>query len=210
MKLILRSLVFVFIISMFWSCNNSAKESREGKNEISKNQSFVIDDSGITVAWTAYKFTDKIAVTGTFDDYSIKKHSKSGSVENLLTKLRISIPTDSVDAMNAIRDFKLRSSFFDAFNTSTINGTILKVNESKGFVRLKMNKISKNIPFTYSLVNDTISIFTKLDLKKWKGEEALSRIERECVEHLKGVDGISKLWPEIDVEIKIPLRNTNN
>lgn len=201
-------MVFLLMILPFSSCNNSgnsARAARQEGNDVSKNESFSLDEAGLSLTWTAYKFTDKIAVSGAFEDYTIKSKNESGSIEKILANLEIAIPTESVDAKNAIRDFKLRSSFFEAFNTSSINGYILKVKAGEGLVKLKMNNIAQNIPFTYSLKNDTIVIFTHLDLKKWKGETAMAQIEKECVAHLKGKDGLPKLWPEVDVVIKLPV-----
>lgn len=148
-------------------------------------------------------------MSGTFEDYTITKENESGSIENILTKLRILIPTEYVDTGNAIRDFKLGTSFFEAFKTCSINGTVLNAKEGEGMIKLNMNNISLNTPFTYSFQKDTISLFTHLDLKRWNGDKALARIEKECVAHLEGVDHISKLWPDVDVLIKLPVNNNN-
>ncbi len=103
-------------------------------------------------------------------------------------------------------DFKLDTYFFKAFNTSEITGTILKTKEGEGVVKLKMNSTSKKIPFTYSLENDTIMLFTNLNFKKWKAEDALTTLNEECYELHKGPDSVSKLWPGVDVIIKLPVR----
>lgn len=176
--------------------------------EISKNEAYTLDDLGITIAWTAYKFTDKVGVSGTFEDYTLNKESVSGSVESILKKLKLSIPTECIDSGNAIRDFKLTTYFFEVFNTPSITGTILNAKEGEGIIRLKMNANSLKTPYTYSLQNDTIVLFTHLDLKRWKGEEALSTLNTECYELHKGTDGISKLWPDVDVTIKLPVNRT--
>lgn len=194
------------------ACNNS-RNSTSGANQnrevVSEHESYTLDNLGISMVWTAFKFTDKIAVSGTFEDFTINKKDVSGSIENILTKLKISTPTEAVDSGNAIRDFKLRTSFFKAFNTSSITGTILKAKEGEGTLKLKMNNISLNTPYTYSLQNDTIVLFSHLDLKKWKAEEALSLLNNECAAHLKGDDGISKIWPDVDVIIKLPVNKND-
>lgn len=209
MKISLNLIAILFFLFSLWSCDNSQKNqfTRQHEKSITENEIYNLDDLGISVAWTAYKFTDKIAVWGTFEDYTITKENESGSIERILTKLKISIPTECVDTGNAIRDFKLSTSFFEAFKTFSIDGTILNANDGEGTVKLKMNNISLNTPFTYSLQKDTISLFTHLDLKRWKGNEALARIEKECLAHLEGVDHISKLWPDVDVLIKLPVNN---
>jgi hypothetical protein len=211
MKPFLKFIGLLLLLSILWSCNNSKKKptaTMADSKEISKNEAYTLDDLGITIAWTAYKFTDKVGVSGTFEDYTLNKESVSGSVESILKKLKLSIPTECIDSGNAIRDFKLTTYFFEVFNTPSITGTILNAKEGEGIIRLKMNANSLKTPYTYSLQNDTIVLFTHLDLKRWKGEEALSTLNTECYELHKGTDGISKLWPDVDVTIKLPVNRT--
>ena len=68
-----------------------------------------------------------------------------------------------------------------------------------------MNRRSKKIPFTYTIEIDSIRLFTNLNLNHWKGEDALKTLNKECYELHKGTDGESKLWPDVDVVIKIPV-----
>lgn len=131
--------------------------------------------------------------------------TKSGSVENILQASRLSINTMSVNSDNNIRDPKLKESFFKIFHTDTIRGEILKANQNKGTLALEMNSITKNIPFSYSLKTDTIFISTTIDLKEWNGEEAISTLNKVCYDLHKGTDGISKLWPDVSVSIKLPV-----
>ena len=161
---------------------------------------------GITILWTAYKFTEKVGISGTFEDYAVYNDNVSNSIEGVLEKLKLSIPTECVDSGNAIRDFKLRTYFFQAFNTEIINGTIINAKGGEGIINLRMNNFSIDNPYTYVLRNDTIVILTHLDLKKWKGEEALTTLNKECYELHKGKNGISKLWPDVNVEIKLPVK----
>ncbi len=201
------------LLLMMWSCNNSGKNptfAMPEQKEVSQNQQYTIDDLGISIEWTAYKFTDKIGVSGTFQDYTLNQVSESTSIENILSKLQLSIPTESIDTKNAIRDFKLTTYFFKVFNTSKIVGTVVNAKEGEGIIKLAMNNISVNTPYTYSLENNTLELFTHLDLRKWKGEEALSTLNQECFELHKGADGISKLWPDVDVTIRLPVDGIQN
>ena len=175
------------------------------QNQFYKQLQYAIDTSGISILWTAYKFTNKTAVSGTFNTYTFENKKTSGTIETILKKSKLSISTSTVNSGNPIRDFKLDTYFFKAFNTSEIRGTITKVNKSKGLIDLKMNRTSKKIPFTYTIAKDTIRLFTNLNLSHWKGEEALKTLNTQCYEHLKSTDAISKLWPNVDVVIKIPV-----
>ncbi len=68
-----------------------------------------------------------------------------------------------------------------------------------------MNDISNDVEYDYTLKNDTLFLSTHLDLYNWKGEKALKSLNKECYELHAGLDGISKLWPDVDVTIKLPV-----
>ena len=198
---------FLLLCGMM-SCNNSEKKPSDktsSQNKYSELQKFTIDTSGLSILWTAYKFTSKLGVSGTFDTYTLDTKNTYGTVEEILNKAKLSITTASVNSNNAIRDFKLDTYFFKAFNTSEIIGTITKAKENEGLIDLKMNRRSKKIPFTYTIEIDSIRLFTNLNLNHWKGEDALKTLNEECYELHKGTDGESKLWPDVDVVIKIPV-----
>jgi len=211
MKRLAKYLIYLLVVYGMASCNNSDKKlsnTDSYKSQVSKQQHYTIDTSGISILWIAYKYTNRTGVSGSFKTYKFENKKASGTVENILKKSKLSIPTATVNSSNPIRDFKLNTYFFKAFNTSEIRGTIIKVKESEGVIDLKMNRISKQIPFTYSIEKDTIRLFTNLNLNYWNADEALKTLNTECYELHKGPDSISKLWPDVDVVIKIPVHKS--
>ncbi len=203
--------MYLLMVYGMTSCNNSDKKLPilgSDQNLFFKQQQYNINTSGISILWTAYKFTNKEAVSGTFNHYMFESKKASGTIEYLLNKSKLSIFTTSVNSNNPIRNFKLGTYFFKVFNTSEIRGIITKAKENEGIINLKMNHISKNIPFNYTIEKDTIRLFTNLNLTFWKAKEALNTLNTECYELHKGTDGISKLWPDVDVVIKIPVHKT--
>lgn len=129
---------------------------------------YAIDTSGISVLWTAYKFTDKLGVSGAFDDFKLTLVNKAESIEALLINSKIAIYTESVNSNSEIRDPKLRASFFKVFNTDTITGTIREIKDGKGRLYLGMNAIIKPIYCSYLVKNDTLILSTKIDLEHWE------------------------------------------
>ena len=210
MSQLIKKTIYLSFCLLIFSCNTSDKKKKNSiESETSpKSYAYAIDTAGISVMWTAYKFTDKVGVSGTFDYFTFINKKLSNSVENILNKSELAIHTASVNSGNAIRDFKLNTYFFETFNTSVITGTILNIKEGEGVTRVNMNKTSYKIPFTYALENDTIIVFTHLDLKHWKGEEALATLNKEYDELHKGTDSMSKFWPDIDVWVKLPVIKT--
>jgi hypothetical protein len=210
MTQLFKIIVYLSLGIFVFSCNNSEKNKTKSIKDKPSEQmySYTIDTTGIYVEWTAYKFTDKVGVPGTFDKISFDNKNASGSIESLLNKSQLSIQTASVNSNNTIRDPKINTFFFKTFNTPEIRGTILSAKKGEGVVKLYMNRISNETPFTYSIENDTIQLFTNLDLGYWNGEEAVTSLNTECYDLHKGSDGISKLWPDVDVFIKLPVRKT--
>tara|TARA_R110002012_G_scaffold160895_1_gene322885 strand:+ start:40380 stop:41036 length:657 start_codon:yes stop_codon:yes gene_type:complete len=200
------------LLLIFYSCQTSDKKKTDTIHEnMSINETkYAIDTSGVIIVWTAYKFTNKVGVSGSFKNYTLQGNNKSGSVETILNNLKLSILTESVDSKNTVRDFKLHTYFFKVFNTPTIRGTIINAKENQGFMKLDMNQNNLKVPYTYSIKNDTIELFTNLNLNNWNGEKALNALKKECYDLHTGEDGISKLWPDVDISIKLPLKKTNH
>ena len=161
--------------------------------------------SGTSLQRTANKFTNKLGASGTFDEFTLQLKTDSGSIDELLNDAEMTINKLSVNSGNEIWDPKLRTSFFKVFKTDTIFGKVIDVNNGKGELELKMNNRTNNKAFEYSLKNDTLLLSTHLDLPSWNGEEALQALNQECYELHIGTDGISKLWPDVDVVFKMPI-----
>lgn len=193
----------ILVLSIF-SCNDSGKKTSKDAI-VKKEYNYSIDTSGTTVSWTAYKFTNKIGVSGTFEAFEFETENKSGSIEALLEKSKIAINVSSINSKSEIRDAKLRDIFFKTFNTNTIEGEIIKAKSGKGALALKMNDITNNVDYNYIFKSDTLVLSTNLNLIEWKAKEALDTLNIACYDLHKGADGISKLWPDVAVEIKLPI-----
>jgi len=163
------------------------------------------DSSGLILQWTAYKFTEKLGVSGTFDDCSLKLKNDSGTIEELLADAELTLSTKSVNSNNELRDPKLRADFFNVFNTEIITARILSMNQGQGVLELKMNGMKNDVEYDYSNTNDTLILSTQLNLLLWEGKEAMDSLNRVCYDLHKGADGISKLWPDVAVSFKLPI-----
>ena len=157
--------IYYFIGLCLISCNGSDKKTK-ASTRVEKAYSYSIDTKGVLVNWTAYKFTEKIGVSGRFDSIKFYADKNLTSIEELLKSSKIAIKTSSVNSANVIRDAKLRGTFFSVFNTHTIEGEIVKVEGNSGVLALKMNSINNLVDYTYSYTKDTIFISTHFDLTK--------------------------------------------
>ena len=191
------------------SCNTFKKEKKEDSQTDEKialdKPVYYIDKLGSSIQWTAYKFTDKLGVSGTFDKYALHLATDSGSIEALLRNTEITINTGSVNSANVIRDSKLQTSFFKVFKTDTIFGNVIAASNGSGTLELKMNSHVNGTAFEYSIKNDTLILSANVDILRWKGRVALETLNKECYELHTGTDDISKLWPDVDVVFKLPV-----
>ncbi|UXP33344.1 YceI family protein [Reichenbachiella agarivorans] len=157
------------------------------------------------VKWTAFKLTERIGVSGTFDDLSVTAGGE-GSVDSLLVNGTFSINTSSVNSNEATRDPKIKASFFEPFNTPQITGKILSATGGRGTVELMMNDTTSAVPFTYISNDSTLVLTTSIDVTNWNGAAAIDSLNSVCELLHKGSDGVSKLWPDVVVQVTIPAK----
>lgn len=163
------------------------------------------DASAAKIKWTAFKFTERTGVSGTFNQVTVTPGTGS-SIDSLLTDGSFVIETESVNSNEATRDPKIRKSFFGVFNTPQITGKILSAKDGSGEVELMMNDTTGTVPFTYVTTDSTVVLTTSVDVSNWNGAPAIDSLNSVCSELHTGSDGISKLWPDVVVQVTIPAK----
>lgn len=199
MKSILnKSIIALMLIAITTSCGNSS----ENEKDTNSKKELTYLDAKTTIQWTAYKTTEKIGVKGTFNEFRIENKDKVSSIEEIINTTKFRIPTASVFSGNAPRDILIKTYFFGAMmNTDTIYGNFISAKDGKGQVAIKMNNVEFENNFTYSFKNDSLKINSTLLLDNWNGYTALSSLHEQCFDKHTGPDGVSKTWPDVDLEI---------
>ena len=199
MKSILnKSIIALMLIAITTSCGNSSEKEKDTNSK--KELTYL--DAKTTIQWTAYKTTDKIGVKGTFNYFESENKDKASSIEEIISTTKFKIPTSSVFSGNAPRDVLIKTYFFGAMmNTDTIYGSFSSAKDGKGLVAIKMNNVEFENDFTYSFRNDSLKINASLLLDNWNGYTALSSLHEQCFDKHTGPDGVSKTWPDVDLEI---------
>ncbi|MCK5906667.1 MAG: hypothetical protein KAG37_03705 [Flavobacteriales bacterium] len=199
MKSILnKSIIALMLIAITTSCGNSS----ENEKDTNSKKELTYLDAKTTIQWTAYKTTEKIGVKGTFNEFRIENKDKVSSIEEIINTTKFRIPTASVFSGNAPRDILIKTYFFGAMmNTDTIYGNFISAKDGKGQVAIKMNNVEFENNFTYSFKNDSLKINATLLLDNWNGYTALSSLHEQCFDKHTGPDGVSKTWPDVDLEI---------
>jgi polyisoprenoid-binding protein YceI len=200
--------LFILILSLS-ACSNSGSDVKTAASRKDANTStykYTADVANTALHWTAYKFTEKLGVSGVFDDFSVEEQGDSGTIEELLEGTKMTIATASVNSNNEVRDMRLRTNFFGVLNSEFISVKILSAKAGKGELQVTMNNRANKLDYGYSLKRDTLFLRTNLNLMLWDGKEAMDSLNQVCHDLHKGADGISKLWPDVDVTFTLPLR----
>jgi hypothetical protein len=199
-----------FIIG-FTACTPDKKQNEQGEKALaSVSQSFEYQSSFTTLTWTAFKTTARKGVRGTFKEFQATP-GKAGSVKDILLNLQFNINTSSTDSKEADRDAKIVKYFFGTMmNTNNIIGSITSVDgtdsSGKARVSITMNEVTHEVDANYELEGTLLRLKTTIALGDWKAEPSVSALNKICDDLHKGDDGVSKLWPEVDIMVESILK----
>jgi len=191
-KIILYSLIVAF--SLFnVACKKEVKKIEEAQ--------YSIEPKTVTVKWTGYKTTSKIAVNGEFKELIVSNIKAAPTAVEAMNGTQFSIPVSSIFSDDEERDGKLKKLLFGVMSaTVSLTGTLNLNDDGTGNVNLSMNGVSKEVPITYVVSGQLVELEGTLDLiNDFKAESALESISKACFELHKGPDGVSKTWSEVGI-----------
>ncbi|MBT3547170.1 MAG: YceI family protein [Flavobacterium sp.] len=200
----LTNLIFVLLmVFQFTACKSEKKEkTKTTKVEKKSSAAFVLNDANNSVEWIAYKTTEKVPVKGKFTKVEVTSGGEGNSVKEAINMAEFSIPISSIFTSDSSRDYKIRKFFFGVMeNTKLLSGKLVIENDSLGFADITMNGITEKLPFTYTIEDKTFSMSTKMDVLNWNAKSSLDSLNLICKELHKGLDGISKTWSEVAINI---------
>ncbi len=190
--------------------NNSVQPESLSQNSVVEEDSpckYQVKPEDVKVEWTAYKFTDKTPVLGTFNTYEIKGPSSAKDLTTLVKGLSIDIDASSIESNNAGRNATIREYFFQKFVPAfIIKGEVESFSgeESSGEIAFKinMNSVSHTIPMKYKIDSENnFSAEGKFTMNDFKLKEAYDSIHETCQALHTGEDGIAKTWEEIGLKV---------
>ena len=199
--------VGVFMIAVgFIACNgnhNATNEDAEAGNELpEENCVYTYNEGSLNVKWTAFKTTEKVGVSGSFDTISVNGIQTSNSATEMFANADFSIPVSTINSSNPDRDKKILEHFFGTMvETSTLNGKVLGVTESDCSVLINMNGVADTCVFNLSKNDTAVSLVGVIELANWNALQSVNALNTVCFDLHKGADGVSKLWPDVKLEI---------
>lgn len=209
-----KGILFVSALALAACSSEGGKEEAKTENKEVKLAeeacSYSYNADGVAASWTAFKFTEKAAVGGKFDSVIVATVGAVDSPEKILVGLRFDIPVNTVNSNNPDRDKKIMDSFFGSMSeTDMISGKItsMKGNNEIGtaLVILKMNAIFYDQEVEYKIEGDQLTLMGTIDVGNWSGNDAIAALNKVCDDLHKGEDGVSKLWPTVDISISAML-----
>jgi polyisoprenoid-binding protein YceI len=170
--------------------------------------SYSTDPKAITLGWTAYKFTEKKAVKGSFTTTNVQGPNSAKTLAALAEGLRMEIDGASFESGDPGRNATVKDFFFGKFNPAFKLEAVAKKltgsdTEGNLTIEIKMNGTSKEVPFTYT-ANGQGEFIAKggINLLDWQLKAALDSLHQACEVQHTGPDGVSKTWEVVDLEIK--------
>lgn len=214
MKLLRMLLLAMLSSTIFFACSTGTKSGDENtENADAKKETCTYSYNADSTAfkWTAYKFTTRAGVSGTFDDITVTNTQTSENKLDVLTGAEFSITTGSVNSGNPERDPKVVEFFFGKLaNTGTITGKINSIKDGEAVISLKMNDKNVDIVGHISEDGDKVSLTAKVDMNDFDGMEAVTSLNEKCHDKHTGEDGESKLWPDVSIEVSTVLNKACN
>ncbi len=166
--------------------------------------------AGSSAKWTAYKFTEKAGVGGGFDKLSVEGAKPADSAWKAIDGLKFAIETASVNSNNPDRDKKITEQFFGTMaDTAQLTGALKATSADAGTLTVTMNGATHEVPVKLATgEGDTLTLTGTLDVETWGGGPAIAALNKVCEDLHKGKDGVSKLWPTVDVVGTVSLQKT--
>ena len=163
-----------------------------------------------TLDWTAYKFTRKAGVGGTFTQLQVDGKKKGAVPKDIIESLSFSIPTSTVETNDVSRNKKIDSLFFGGLEkTALITGNVVSLGDNgKATMMVKMNNIEKEVVGDYTLEDNKFSFNTEISINDWNAEKQLEALNIACKDlhtDIENGETESKLWPDVTISFSTEL-----
>ncbi|NQY66122.1 MAG: YceI family protein [Flavobacteriales bacterium] len=193
----MKKIVFAFIgATLLFGCGEAGQE----KELVKEVCSYELDSKSSTVTWTAFKTSEKKGVSGTFDSFSISTDTASNPI-NILLGASFSADILTPNTNNPARDTTLMENFFGLLQGDDISGKIISAADGRGVIEVNINNKAMKYDFGFSFTDLVYKINFQINLDSLGADSALAGIHEACGQLHIGEDGVSALWPTVNVEI---------
>ncbi|MEX2483168.1 MAG: YceI family protein [Brumimicrobium sp.] len=209
-SILFTSLLFGLLVT---SCNESEnKDGDDAKVEVKEveNCIYTFNDANTKLDWTAYKFTRKAGVGGTFTKLQVDGKLKGAEVKKIIESLSFSIPTSTIETNDPSRNKKIDSLFFNNLeSTEMITGKVVSLgDDGNATLMIKMNNIEREVSGDYTLEDNKFTYKTEINLNDWEAKKQLNTLNVACKDLHTDVENgetESVLWPDVSISFSTEL-----
>jgi len=158
------------------------------------------------VIWTAFKTTEKVGVSGTFNEVKVNGTQQAQSVVEAMQSASFVIPVAGVNTTNPDRDKKIMEHFFGTMaSTTELTGSVVSLDATTANVAISMNGVTDTVKMDVVITDSKIALSAVIELANWSAQPSVDALNKVCFDLHKGADGVSKLWPEVKLEVSTTL-----
>jgi polyisoprenoid-binding protein YceI len=188
--------------------NEQTAGNEEGAT-VEETCTYAYDPEETVLTWTAFKLTEKVGVSGSFDEINVTTNDGAEDMYAVLTGATFDIPVSSLNSNDEVRDPKIKKSFFGVMeNTDRITGTVKSLSATSGEVDITMNGVSKAYAGDVSVEGEEITFSTTLNILDFNGQESIDSLGVVCEAKHTGPDGVNKLWEDVELVVRTTLVKT--
>jgi polyisoprenoid-binding protein YceI len=200
-------LLGISVLLIFTSCKGDSIESEESGGSSARACFYSYNEGTTKFQWTAFKTTNKVGVAGGFNNITIRSE-KSDDPMIVLKSIAFNMSTASVETNNEDRNAKVAKYFFETINTSEITGNVTSINDDgECRISVKMNGVSIDIVGDYTFENNIFMFNSEIDVSSWNALPGITALNNVCEDVHTGEDGISKLWPKVELSFITKLKS---
>lgn len=175
-----------------------------------ENCTYEYDPSQTSLEWTAFKFTEKTGVKGKFDSIKVVGKQKDKSKFGAVKSLQFQIDSSSVNSGVPDRDGKIKKFFFGSVKgNKKIAGSFTDITAGEtgtATLNLRFGNSKSSVPVNFVWKEDVVEVTGTVDVVTLGLQSGLGKLNAECNDLHKGSDGVSKLWPTVDVKVVSTLK----
>ena len=183
MKLLRMLFLAMLSSSVFFACSTNTKsgdENSENGEVASQACTYSYNADSTTFKWTAYKYTTRAGVSGTFDGIEVKDTKTSDNKLEVLKGAEFVIDPFSVNSGNEERDPKVVKYFFGSMaNTDKITGRINMIEGNEASILVTMNDRHVDVIGHLAVEGNKVTLTAKLDMNTFDAMEAVNALNQE-------------------------------
>ena len=206
---IILSLNVLFLVFIS-SCKSDSEKSNIKPLESPSSCFYSYNEGTTKFIWEAYKTSERVGVLGGFNQIEVKSKKFDNPI-SVIESISFEILTSSVETNNLERNGKIFKYFFETIKTPIIKGSILSLNDDGTCkINLNMNRLSYDIIGKYSLKENVFSFTSVIDVSYWNALSGIIALNNVCSDLHTGLDGVSKLWPQVKLSLTTKLKSDCN